>query len=59
MSRHFSSKRLRLYSSFIYQMKAYDKRKCFFAILTLDDRGVTQGQGQKCKIFFVQAFVIT
>ena len=31
-------------------MKAYDKGKCFFAILTLDDLGVTQGQSQKCKI---------
>ena len=29
-------------------MKAYDEKKCLFATLTLDDLGVTQGQGQKC-----------
>ena len=39
-------------------MKAYDEGKCLFAILTIDDLGVTQGQGQKCKIFSVEAFTI-
>ena len=28
-------------------MKAYDKRNCLFGILTLDDLGMTQGQGLK------------
>ena len=31
-------------------MKACDEGKCIFGILTLDDLGVTQGQGQKCQI---------
>ena len=34
-------------------MRAYDEGKCLFGILTLDDFDVTQGQGQKCKIFSV------
>ena len=38
-------------------MKAYDKEKCLFGILTLDDLGLTQGQCQKCKIFSVLAFI--
>ena len=29
-------------------MKAYDEGKRFFGTLTLDDFGMTQGQGQKC-----------
>ena len=40
-------------------MKAYDEGKCLFAIFTLDDYGLTQGQGQKCKIFSVLTFTIT
>ena len=40
-------------------MKAYDEGKCLFAILTLDDLGVTQGQGQKCTICFIFTFTIT
>ena len=31
-------------------MKAYDERNRLFGTLTLDDLGVTQGQGQKCQI---------
>ena len=51
MSRHFFSKRQRLYSSVIRQMKAYDKEKYFLGVLTLYDLDVTQGEGQKCYIF--------
>ena len=40
-------------------MKTYDEGKCLFAILTLDDLSVTQGQGQKCKNFFIYNFIIT
>ena len=40
-------------------MKAYDEMMCLFAIFTLDDLGVTQGQGQKCKIVYVLVFIIT
>ena len=29
-------------------MKVYDEEKCLFGTLTLDDFGVTQGQGRKC-----------
>ena len=29
-------------------MKAYGEKKCLFSTLTLDDLGMTQGQGQKC-----------
>ena len=38
-------------------MKAYNKGKCLFGTLTLDDLGVTQGEGQNCNIFTVQAFI--
>ena len=31
-------------------MKAYNEAKCPFGILTLDEFGVIQGQGQKCQI---------
>ena len=31
-------------------MKAFDEGNCLFGTLTLDDLGVTQGQGQKCQI---------
>ena len=31
-------------------MKAYDEKKCLLGVLTLYDLGVTQCQGQKCKI---------
>ena len=34
-------------------MKAYDEGKCLFGTLTLDDFGMTQGQGQKCQIFTI------
>ena len=34
-------------------MKAYGEGKCLIGTLNLDDLGVTQGQGQKCKIFSV------
>ena len=50
MFRHFSLKRQIAYLSFIHQMKAYDKRKCLFGVLTLVDIGMTQSQGRKCQI---------
>ena len=31
-------------------MKACDEGKCISGTLTLDNLGVTQGQGQKCQI---------
>ena len=31
-------------------MKACDEEKCIIGTLTLDDLGVTLGQGQKCQI---------
>ena len=39
-------------------MKAYDK-KSLYCTSTLDDPGMTQGQGQTCQIFTVYAFAIT
>ena len=39
-------------------MKTYGEGKCFFAILTLDDLGMTQSQGQKCKSFSVKVFIL-
>ena len=51
MSKHYSSKQQRVYSSFIPQMKAYEK--CLLGVLTLYDLGMTQGHGQKCQIFTV------
>ena len=33
-------------------MKAYDKG-VLLSVLTLDDLGVTQGQGQMCQIFTI------
>ena len=48
MSRHFSSKRQRVYSSVISQIKALDKEKFCLGVLTLYDFCVTQGLGQKC-----------
>ena len=53
MSRHFPSKRQRVYRSCILQMKANDKEKRLLGVLTLDDIGVTQGQGQTCQIFTI------
>ena len=40
-------------------MKAYDEEKCLLGVLTLDDLGVTLGQGQTCQIFTILAFIIT
>ena len=34
-------------------MKANDKEKRLLGVLTLDDIGVTQGQGQTCQIFTI------
>ena len=39
-------------------MKAYDE-KCLFDTLTIDNLGVTQGQGRKCYISLFKPFVIT
>ena len=35
-------------------MKAYGEEKCLLGVLTLYDFGVSQGQGQKYKIFTVK-----
>ena len=40
-------------------MKAYDEEKFLLSVLTLDDLGMTQDQGYKCKIFTVLALIIT
>ena len=34
-------------------MKAYDEGKVLFGVLTFNDFGMTQGQGQMCQIFTV------
>ena len=34
-------------------MKAYDEGVLLFGVLTFDDLGITQGQGQTCLIFAV------
>ena len=39
-------------------MKAHDK-EVFFSILTLDGIGVTQGQGQKCRVFTLMIILTT
>ena len=53
MSRHISLKQQGVYSTVLRQMKAYNEEKCYLSIVTLYDLGVTQGQGQKCKMFSV------
>ena len=50
MSRHFSSKRQRVYSSAIRQMNAYNE-KCLLGVSSLYDLGVTKGPGQKRQTF--------
>ena len=42
----------RVYTSIKHQMKAYDE-KCLLGVLTLNDLGMTQGQGQACQIFTI------
>ena len=39
-------------------MKAYDKRKCLFCSLTLDEFDVTQGQGIKCQFLLFKPLII-
>ena len=48
----FSTTAKSIYTSFIYQRKAYND-ECLLGVLTFDGLGVTQSQGQMCKIFTV------
>ena len=37
-------------------MKAYGEKKCLFNTLTLDDLGMTQGQGKSAKFHCLSLF---
>ena len=50
---HFYSKRQKVYSNVIHQIKAFDEGKGILGVLTFDDLSVTQGQGRTYQIFTV------